>query len=155
MSARVLSPQEPNIKRQVKLPTNHTFSIKKNDITEEHVEVIVNAANGFLKHGGGKCHLKKTFLKPKDFTVEMKLGVAGAIVAKGGQIIQQQSNEIIKKLGGSYHSELFEIQLLLTSCISLYRRTRRRPGSINNSGKSSFKLRISRCRSDLQQQSAG
>jgi O-acetyl-ADP-ribose deacetylase (regulator of RNase III) len=28
------------------------------------------------------------------------VGIAGAIVSKGGQIIQQQSNEIIKKLGG-------------------------------------------------------
>lgn len=27
-------------------------------------------------------------------------GIAGAIVSKGGQIIQQQSNEIIKKMGG-------------------------------------------------------
>lgn len=43
------------------------------DITDEDTEVIVNAANNTLKHGGG---------------------VAGAIVKKGGNIIQKESNEI-------------------------------------------------------------
>eukprot|EP00029_Vermamoeba_vermiformis_P008981 TRINITY_DN4342_c0_g1_i1.p1 TRINITY_DN4342_c0_g1~~TRINITY_DN4342_c0_g1_i1.p1 ORF type:complete len:218 (-),score=24.55 TRINITY_DN4342_c0_g1_i1:45-698(-) len=75
----ILQSQDPMVKRQVKLASNHVLSIKKNDLTEEHAEAIVNAANGYLKHGGG---------------------IAGAIVSKGGHIIQQQSNEIIKKLGG-------------------------------------------------------
>ena len=43
------------------------------DITERDVDVIVNAANSHLRHGGG---------------------VAGAIVRKGGQVIQEESNEI-------------------------------------------------------------
>jgi O-acetyl-ADP-ribose deacetylase (regulator of RNase III) len=43
------------------------------DITERDVDVIVNAANSLLQHGGG---------------------VAGAIVKKGGQIIQEESNKI-------------------------------------------------------------
>jgi len=41
------------------------------DITERNVDAIVNAANKHLQHGGG---------------------VAGAIVRKGGSIIQQESN---------------------------------------------------------------
>lgn len=45
----------------------------KGDITERTVDVIVNAANSYLKHGGG---------------------VAGAIVRKGGGIIQKESDKI-------------------------------------------------------------
>lgn len=43
------------------------------DITERDVDAIVNAANSHLQHGGG---------------------VAGAIVRKGGQIIQDESDKI-------------------------------------------------------------
>jgi O-acetyl-ADP-ribose deacetylase (regulator of RNase III) len=43
------------------------------DITERDVDAIVNAANSRLQHGGG---------------------VAGAIVRKGGQIIQDESNAV-------------------------------------------------------------
>jgi O-acetyl-ADP-ribose deacetylase (regulator of RNase III) len=52
--------------------------IKKGDITKEQVDAIVNAANSHLKHGGG---------------------VALAIVRAGGQEIQKESDEIIKKIG--------------------------------------------------------
>ncbi|MGI0033186.1 MAG: macro domain-containing protein [Nitrososphaeraceae archaeon] len=45
----------------------------RGDITERNVDVIVNAANSNLNHGGG---------------------VAAAIVAKGGQIIQDESDKI-------------------------------------------------------------
>ena len=48
------------------------------DITEEETEAIVNAANSLLKHGGG---------------------VAGAIVRKGGRVIQEESDRIVKKRG--------------------------------------------------------
>ena len=43
------------------------------DLTERDVDAIVNAANSYLQHGGG---------------------VAGAIVRKGGQVIQDESNKI-------------------------------------------------------------
>ncbi len=47
--------------------------LKQGDLTEEAVDAIVNAANSALQHGGG---------------------VAGAIVRKGGRIIQEESNRI-------------------------------------------------------------
>ncbi len=52
--------------------------IVQGDITLEEVDAIVNAANSYLKHGGG---------------------VAGAIVRRGGRIIQQESDEIVRKHG--------------------------------------------------------
>ncbi|MFN3739348.1 MAG: macro domain-containing protein [Thermodesulfovibrionales bacterium] len=52
---------------------NKKISLIKGDITEREVDAIVNAANSALKHGGG---------------------VAGAIVRKGGQIIQEESDRI-------------------------------------------------------------
>ena len=52
--------------------------IAKGDITTERVDVIVNAANSQLKHGGG---------------------VAGAIVRAGGLSIQKESDEYVAKHG--------------------------------------------------------
>jgi O-acetyl-ADP-ribose deacetylase (regulator of RNase III) len=49
------------------------LKVLKADITERNVDAIVNAANSYLQHGGG---------------------VAAAIVRKGGEIIQQESNKI-------------------------------------------------------------
>ena len=49
------------------------IEIIEGDITEQEVDAIVNAANTFLQHGGG---------------------VAAAIVRKGGQSIQEESNQI-------------------------------------------------------------
>uniref|UniRef100_A0A7C4EP04 Macro domain-containing protein n=1 Tax=Thermodesulfovibrio aggregans TaxID=86166 RepID=A0A7C4EP04_9BACT len=50
-----------------------TIKIMVGDITERDTDAIVNAANNYLKHGGG---------------------VAGAIVRKGGYIIQEESDRI-------------------------------------------------------------
>jgi O-acetyl-ADP-ribose deacetylase len=53
---------------------NHTtLRLVSADLTERDVDAIVNAANTRLQHGGG---------------------VAGAIVRKGGQIIQDESDRI-------------------------------------------------------------
>ncbi len=50
-----------------------SLTLIQGDITQEKVDAIVNAANSYLKHGGG---------------------VAGAIVRKGGKIIQEESDNI-------------------------------------------------------------
>ncbi|MEN3007445.1 macro domain-containing protein [Pseudothermotoga sp.] len=55
-----------------------TIEIVQDDITKQDTEVIVNAANSHLKHGGG---------------------VAGAIVRAGGEEIQKESDEYVKKNG--------------------------------------------------------
>jgi O-acetyl-ADP-ribose deacetylase (regulator of RNase III) len=50
-----------------------TIRLVQGDITERDTDAIVNAANSYLQHGGG---------------------VAGAIVRKGGYIIQEESDKI-------------------------------------------------------------
>src|SRR5512143_2102970 len=50
-----------------------TIRLVSADLTERDVDAIVNAANSHLQHGGG---------------------VAGAIVRKGGRIIQDESDRI-------------------------------------------------------------
>jgi O-acetyl-ADP-ribose deacetylase len=58
---------------QAMLDNNKILRLVNGDITERNVDVIVNAANSYLKHGGG---------------------VAAAIVRKGGAIIQEESDRI-------------------------------------------------------------
>lgn len=50
-----------------------TLRLVQGDITMRDVDAIVNAANAYLKHGGG---------------------VAGAIVRRGGEVIQDESDKI-------------------------------------------------------------
>jgi O-acetyl-ADP-ribose deacetylase (regulator of RNase III) len=52
---------------------NKTIRLVSADLTERDVDAIVNAANSRLQHGGG---------------------VAGAIVRKGGRVIQDESDRI-------------------------------------------------------------
>lgn len=59
--------------REKTLTPNVTLQIVKGDITLEEVDVIVNAANSRLMHGGG---------------------VAGAISRRGGPAIQEESHRI-------------------------------------------------------------
>jgi len=54
------------------------ITIVKGDITDQDVDAIVNAANEYLKHGGG---------------------VALAIVRRGGDVIQRESDEQIRRRG--------------------------------------------------------
>src|SRR5438552_1185356 len=54
-------------------PSGQHIRLVKGDLTEERVDAIVNAANSHLAHGGG---------------------VAGAIVRKGGAVIQEESDRI-------------------------------------------------------------
>lgn len=58
---------------QIKIKNGKTIQLVNGDITERNVDAIVNAANSYLKHGGG---------------------VAAAIVRKGGNLIQQESDKI-------------------------------------------------------------
>lgn len=57
---------------------NHVIQLCLGDITELHVDAIVNAANEHLSHGGG---------------------VAAAISKKGGPLIQQESHLVVRTNG--------------------------------------------------------
>ena len=56
-----------------------TIELITGDLTAMKTDAIVNAANSLLKHGGG---------------------VAGAIVQKGGKVIQEESDVWVKAWGG-------------------------------------------------------
>lgn len=58
---------------EIKMSNDKIIRLIKGDITDQNVDVVVNPANSYLKHGGG---------------------VAGAIVRKGGKIIQTESDKI-------------------------------------------------------------
>jgi O-acetyl-ADP-ribose deacetylase (regulator of RNase III) len=64
---------DTNLLLEINLDNNKVLRLV-GDITERSVDAIVNAANSFLKHGGG---------------------VAAAIVRKGGTIIQEESDNIV------------------------------------------------------------
>jgi len=64
-------------------PTGQTIQIVQGDITTESVDVIVNAANEHLQHGGG---------------------VAWAISKKGGPAIQTESDAWIRQHGLVSHA---------------------------------------------------
>jgi len=58
---------------EYRTPDGRYIRLVQGDITEQGTDAIVNPANSYLRHGGG---------------------VAGAIVRKGGQIIQEESDKI-------------------------------------------------------------
>jgi putative ATPase len=64
------------------LPSGQSLVLYHGDLTEERVDAIVNAANARLAHGGG---------------------VAGAIVRRGGHVIQHESDEWVKNNGPAAH----------------------------------------------------
>ena len=65
------------------LSTGQSLQIVQGDITTEEVDAIVNAANEYLKHGGG---------------------VAWAIVRRGGDVIQDESDKWVKQHGPVSHT---------------------------------------------------
>ena len=65
------------------LATGQSIQLVQGDITLEEVDAIVNAANENLQHGGG---------------------VAWAILRRGGDVIQKESDEWIEKHGPVSHS---------------------------------------------------
>lgn len=60
------------------LPTGQTLQLIRGDITAETTDAIVNAANAYLQHGAG---------------------VAGAIVQRGGESIQRESDAWVQEHG--------------------------------------------------------
>lgn len=68
---------------EISMPTGPALQIVQGDITVELVDAIVNAANEYLQHGGG---------------------VAWAIVQRGGDVIQKESEEWVRKNGLVLHS---------------------------------------------------
>jgi putative ATPase len=68
--------------REHRLPSGQMLTLEHGDLTEARVEAIVNAANAHLAHGGG---------------------VAGAIVRRGGRVIQQESDDWVSRHGPAGH----------------------------------------------------
>jgi O-acetyl-ADP-ribose deacetylase len=73
-----------NVLKERVLSTKQIIQIVQGDITAETTEAIVNAANEHLQHSAG---------------------VAGAILRKGGQVIQQESEAWVRKNGRVSHSK--------------------------------------------------
>jgi O-acetyl-ADP-ribose deacetylase (regulator of RNase III) len=69
--------------QETSLPSGQTLQLVQGDITAETTDAIVNAANERLQHGAG---------------------VAGAIVRRGGPVIQRESNEWVRKHGPVSHA---------------------------------------------------
>ncbi len=63
-------------------PSGACLELALGDLTREHVDAIVNAANDHLQHGGG---------------------VAAAIARRGGPLIQRESNRWVREHGPVSH----------------------------------------------------
>ncbi len=62
----------------------HTLTIVQGDLTQEPADAIVNAANAYLRHGGG---------------------LAAAIVRRGGRVIQEESDAWVRQHGPLRHDQ--------------------------------------------------
>jgi O-acetyl-ADP-ribose deacetylase len=71
------------VRAETALPSGQTVQLVEGDITLETTDAIVNAANKVLQHGAG---------------------VAGAIVRRGGTIIQKESDRWIRMHGPVTHA---------------------------------------------------
>ncbi len=67
-----------DLKVEHKTSSGQVIQVRQGDLTQEAVDAIVNAANSHLAHGGG---------------------VAGAIVRRGGGIIQEESDRWVHEHG--------------------------------------------------------
>ena len=65
-------------------PGGQKLELVQGDLTEQKVDAIVNAANEYLMHGGG---------------------VAAAIVRKGGEVIQEESDAWVAEHGRVSHDQ--------------------------------------------------
>jgi putative ATPase len=72
------------VRTETTLPSGQTLQLVQGDITTETTDAIVNAANEHLQHGGG---------------------VAWAIVRRGGEVIQRESDEWVRTHGTVTHAE--------------------------------------------------
>jgi O-acetyl-ADP-ribose deacetylase len=72
------------ILEEVILSPHRRLQLAQGDLTTEHVDAIVNAANRHLQHGGG---------------------LAGAIVRRGGEAIQAESDAWVSEHGLVTHAE--------------------------------------------------
>ncbi len=70
-------------KAEMTFPSGHRLEVIHGDITEQRVDAIINAANAQLVHGAG---------------------VAGAVVRRGGEIIQIESDRWVAKHGPVEHA---------------------------------------------------
>jgi len=66
------------------LPSGQRIEVVWGDVTEEHVDAIVNAANSHLMHGGG---------------------IAAAILHRGGRVIEEESLAWVKQHGPVEHDQ--------------------------------------------------
>ncbi len=82
LKKRLLYNHAMQIVREVKLPQGVLLRLIQGDITQSRVDVIVNAANAQLQHGGG---------------------VAAAIARAGGPLIQAESDAWIGQHGPISH----------------------------------------------------
>lgn len=73
-----------SVRAEREWPDGRALRLVHGDITEAHVDAIVNAANSRLVHGGG---------------------VAGAIVRRGGRQIQRESDAWVRAHGPVTHAE--------------------------------------------------
>lgn len=70
--------------KEWRLSSGQYLQLAQGDLTTEPVDAIVNAANRYLQHGGG---------------------LAGAIVRRGGEIIQTESDAWVREHGLVSHAE--------------------------------------------------
>jgi O-acetyl-ADP-ribose deacetylase (regulator of RNase III) len=69
--------------KEMTLTKDVLLQLVQGDLTEEHVDAIVNAANQYLSHGGG---------------------IAGIISTKGGPVIDKESDDWVRTHGQVSHA---------------------------------------------------